>query len=86
MSVCLFAEVACLNFVFLPSKKKKLWSNGHSFSLETRAFNVAFTHSIPSVSMVELTVEKIKFKRISKISRKSIFRRIENFSQCCTTK
>ena len=39
----------------------------HSFSLETRVFNVAFTHLIPSVSMVELTVEKIKFKGISKI-------------------
>lgn len=46
---------------------------------------MAFTHLIPSVSMVELTVEKIKFKGISKIKRKCIFRRIENSTQCCTT-
>ena len=46
---------------------------------------MAFTHLIPSVSMVELTVEKIKFKGISKILRKCIFRRIENSTQCCTT-
>lgn len=63
--VCFFAEVVCLNFVCIPSKK--LWSNEHSFSLETKVFNMAFTHWIPSISVVELTVEKTKFKGISKI-------------------
>ena len=42
VQVCFFAEVVCLNFVCIATKK--LWSNEHYFSLETKVFNMAFTH------------------------------------------
>ena len=52
----LFAAMACINLVF-PSQK--LNSNG-TFQQDTRGFNAVFSQKIPSVSVVQFTVQMFR--------------------------
>ena len=68
-SVRLFAAMACVNLVF-PSQK--LNSNG-MIQRDTRRFNAAFSQKIPSVSVVQFTVQMSKLNGIGKTHREPIF-------------
>ena len=65
----LFATMACVNLVF-PSQK--LNSNG-TLQRDTREFNAAFSQKIPSVSLVQFTVQMSKLNGIGKTHRERIF-------------
>ena len=65
----LFAAMACVNLVF-PSQK--LNSNG-TLQRDTRGFNAAFSQKIPSVSLVQFTVQMSKLNGIGKTHRERIF-------------
>ena len=57
--------MACVNLVFLP---QKLNSND-TLQRDTRGFNAAFSHGIPSVSVVQFTMQMSKLKGLGKTSR-----------------
>ena len=61
--------MACVNLVF-PSQK--LNSNG-TLQRDTRGFNAAFSQKIPSVSLVQFTVQMFKLNRLGKTHRERIF-------------
>ena len=61
--------VACVNLVF-PSQK--LNSNG-IIQRDTRGFNAAFSQNIPSVSVVQLTVQMFKLNGLGKTHQERIF-------------
>ena len=61
----LFAAMACVNLVFLP---QKLNSND-TLQRDTRGFNAAFSHGIPSVSVVQFTMQMSKLKGLGKTYR-----------------
>ena len=61
--------MACVNLVF-PSQK--LNSNG-TLQRDTRGFNAAFSQKIPSVSVVQFTVQMFKLNGLGKTHRERIF-------------
>ena len=61
--------MACVTLVF-PSQK--LNSNG-TLQLDTRECNAAFSQKMPSISVVQFTVQMSKLKGIGKTHRKRIF-------------
>ena len=61
--------MACVNLVF-PSKK--LNSNG-TLQRDTRGFNAAFSQKIPSVSVVQFTVQMFKLNGLGKTHQERIF-------------
>ena len=61
--------MACVNLVFPP---QKLNSNG-TLQRDTRGFNAAFSQKIPSVSLVQFTVQMFKLNRLGKTHRERIF-------------
>ena len=61
--------MACVNLVFLP---QKLNSND-TLQRDTRGFNAAFSHWIPSVSVVQFTVQMSKLNGLGKTHRERIF-------------
>ena len=65
----LFAAMACVNLVF-PSQK--LNSNG-IIQRDTRGFNAAFSQNIPSVSVVQLTVQMFKLNGLGKTHRERMY-------------
>ena len=65
----LFAAMACVNLVFPP---QKLNSND-TLQRDTRGFNAAFSHWIPSVSVVQFTVQMSKLNGLGKTHRERIF-------------
>ena len=65
----MFAAIACVNLVFPP---QKLNSND-TLQLGTRGFNAAFSHRIPSVSVVQLMVQMSKFNGLGKTHRERVF-------------
>ena len=65
----MFAAIACVNLVFPP---QKLNSND-TLQLVTRGFNAAFSHRIPSVSVVQLMVQMSKFNGLGKTHRERVF-------------
>ena len=68
-SARLFAAMACVNLVFPP---QKLNSND-TIQQDTRGFNAAFSHWIPSVSVVQFTVQMSKSDGLGKTHRERIF-------------
>ena len=65
----MFATMACVNLVF-PSQK--LNPNG-TLQRKTRGFNAAFSQKIPSVSVVQFTVQMFKLNGLGKTHRERIF-------------
>ena len=61
--------MACVNLVFPP---QKLNSND-TIQQDTRGFNAAFSHRIPSVSVVQFTVQMSKLDGLGKTHRERIF-------------
>ena len=61
--------MACVNLVFPP---QKLNSNG-TLQRDTVGFNAAFSQQIPSVSVVQFTVQMSKFNGLGKTHRERIF-------------
>ena len=61
--------MACVNLVFLP---QKLNSND-TLQRDTRGFNAAFSHWIPSVSVVQFMVQMSKLNGLEKTHRERIF-------------
>ena len=61
--------MACVNLVF-PSQK--LNSNG-TLQRDTRGFNAAFSQKIPSVSVVQFTVQMFKLNGLGKTHQERIF-------------
>ena len=61
--------MACVNLVF-PSQK--LNSNG-TLQRDTRGFNAFFSQKIPSVSVVQFTVQMFKQNGLGKTHRERIF-------------
>ena len=61
--------MACVNLVFPP---QKLNSND-TIQQDTRGFNAAFSHRIPSVSVVQFTVQMSKSDGLGKTHRERIF-------------
>ena len=61
--------MACVNLVFPP---KKLNSND-TLQRDLRGFNAAFSHWIPSVSVVQFTVQMSKLNGLGKTHRERIF-------------
>ena len=61
--------MACVTLVF-PSQK--LNSNG-TLQRDTREFNAAFSQKIPSVSLVQFTVQMFKLNRLGKTHREHMF-------------
>ena len=61
--------MACVNLVFPP---QKLNSND-TLQRDTRGFNAAFSHWIPSVSVVQFTVQMSKLNGLGKTHRERIF-------------
>ena len=61
--------MACVNLVF-PSQK--LNSNG-TLQRDTKGFNAAFYQKIPSVSVVQFTVQMFKLNGLGKTHRERIF-------------
>ena len=57
--------MACVNLVFLPQKVN---SNG-TLQRDTRGFNAALSHGIPSVSVVQFTMQMSKLKGLGKTYR-----------------
>ena len=65
----MFAAMACVNLVFPP---QKLNSND-TLQRDTRRFSAAFFHRIPSVSVVQFTVQMSKLNGPGKTHRERIF-------------
>ena len=61
--------MACLTLVF---HSQKLNSNG-TLQRDTREFNAAFPQKIPSISVVQFTVQMSKLNGIGKTHRERIF-------------
>ena len=61
--------MACISLVF-PSQK--LYSNG-TLQRDTGGFNAAFSQKIPSVSVVQFTVQMFKLNGLGKTHRERIF-------------
>ena len=61
----LFIAMACVNLVFPP---QKLNSNA-TLQLDTKGFNAAFSQWIPSVSVVQFTVQMSKLNDLGKTHR-----------------
>ena len=61
--------MACVTLVF-PSQK--LNSNG-TLQRDTREFNAAFSKKIPSISVVQFTIQMSKLNGIGKTHREPIF-------------
>ena len=76
-----FAAMACVNLVFPP---QKLNSN-ETFQLDTREFNASFSHWIPSVSVVQFTVQMFKLRGLGKTYQKRIWSRTGNLARLFTT-
>ena len=65
----LFAAKACVDLVFPP---QKLNSND-TLQRDTRGFNAAFSHWIPSVSVVQFTVQMSKLNGLGKTHQEHTF-------------
>ena len=72
--------MACVSLVFPP---QKLNSNG-TLQRNTRGFNAAFSHQIPSVSVVQFMVQMSK-SRLGKTHQERIFViELKNFARSFT--
>ena len=65
----LFAAMACENLVFPPQKL----NSDDTLQRDTRGFNAAFSHWIPSVFVVQFTVQMSKLDGLGKTHRERIF-------------
>ena len=61
--------MVCVNLVFPPQKL----SSNDALQQVTRGFNAAFSHWIPSVSVVQFTVQMSKLNGLGKTHRERIF-------------
>ena len=67
----LFIAMACVNLIFLSQEP----NSNEVLQLDTRGFNAAFSHWIPSVSVEQFTVQMFKLNWIGKTHRKHHCRR-----------